>query len=184
MKNIIIISILSCFFALAGCSDDPEDTKAAPAARVTGVDVGNFSIDNVQLGTSLKPSDGQPELVTKDDLLRPGIELNTDGEGLLEIFVDFGEYRGDFFKSGKPVKLTSKTSPADVVQILGEPYWRDISEGELMLIYEYDSGSREIIFEFPDSKTLRYINITMSPLFADSQQRERYGVDKQWPPEN
>ncbi len=139
---------------------------------MTGVDLATHSIDGVGVGTTM------PNFTID----RAGVEIEADGQNLNSLFITLGDYDGEFFRSGKPVLITPDTSPTEIEEKFGEPYWRDSSDGELILFYEYQGGGIEIQFEFPDSKSLAYITIAKDGVLSEAGQRQSFGVDKAWPP--
>ena len=70
-----------------------------------------------------------------------------------------------------------------LLQLFGEPYWIDRSDGEVILFYEYAWGSLELQFEFPEATSLRFITVAVEGILSTKKQRDRYGVTKPWPPE-
>jgi hypothetical protein len=139
---------------------------------MTGVDLATYSLDGVAVGTSM-PNSG---------LDQQGVEIESDDQNLNSLFITLGDYQGEFFCSGNAVSITPNTSPTEIEKTFGEPYWRDSSDGELILFYEYQAGEIELQFEFPDSKSLGYITIAKDGVLSEAEQRQSYGVDKPWPP--
>ncbi|MCR9200550.1 MAG: hypothetical protein NXI04_18085 [Planctomycetaceae bacterium] len=70
--------------------------------------------------------------------------------------------------------------PTDLLTPLGEPYWVDTDEHEILTFFEYPT--HEIQVEQSLEGVLQRIIVTSKPLLADAQCREDYGVDKPWPP--
>lgn len=136
------------------------------------VDIATFSFDGVTLG------DVDSGMLAQHE----GVELEVTDKELESIVVTLEDFEGEFLKSGKEVSLTSSTTPAEIEELLGEPYWRDVDDDELILFYEYQSGGIEVQFEFPDSTALAYITIARNGVLSDPEQRSAYGVDKPWPP--
>lgn len=137
------------------------------------IDLVEFSIDGFALGDHRPGS--LPDVA--------GVELVEAGSSLCSIGVDVGEYDGVFTRSGNSVDLNGGTSPSDVKAILGEPFWEDADEDELILFYEFERGHVEIQFEFPDAAGLGYLTLAKPGLMSNAEQRNAYGVDKPWPPE-
>ena len=164
----IAISMFFILLAIAnfGCNNQTEKVKMA------GIDLATYSIDGVAIGDSMPTF----------DLNRTGVEIGADDQTLDSLFVTLDEYQGELLRSGKTVAITTGVSPAKIEQLVGKPYWQDLSDGELIMFYEYRSGEIEIQFEFPDSKSLAYITIAKNGVLSDPDQRTSYGVDKPWPP--
>jgi hypothetical protein len=91
-----------------------------------------------------------------------------------------GRFAGRFRHRDGEVRLNPTTTVEEVLARLGEPYWRNEDEDEVILFYEDDPVETQ--FEFPDKKHLGFITILMPPLLADPIQHKAYGVTKPWPP--
>lgn len=63
---------------------------------------------------------------------------------------------------------------------LGECYWRDEDEDEVILFYEFPYHEWQV--EFTRAGALKCIIVTGSPLMADEAQRKAYRVTRPWPP--
>lgn len=70
----------------------------------------------------------------------------------------------------------------DFAVVWGRPFWRDEDEEEVLLFFEFPG--REIQLELSLEGVPRVLVVSPEPLMADSGQREAYGVDRSWPPED
>jgi hypothetical protein len=168
MKLVIAIFLVLLVSINIGCNN----TNKLDTANMAGIDLANFSIDGIAIGDAIPASERN----------RSGVEIEVDGEKLDSLFVTLNEYQGEFLRSGETVSLSPNASPSEIEQLLGKPYWQDLSDGELIMFYEFRAGSIEIQFEFPDSKHLGYVTIANNGVLSDAEQRKSYGVDKPWPP--
>lgn len=64
--------------------------------------------------------------------------------------------------------------------VWGEPYWRDEDDQEVLLFFEFPDG--EIQVELGEEGRPLVLYVCAEPLMADSEQRESYGVTRDWPP--
>ena len=83
----------------------------------------------------------------------------------------------------KSLLLSNTTNRKEIITIFGEPYWTDIDDSEIILFYEYQEGTTELQFEFPDGEHLEFITLIKGGILSKQAQRESYGVTKPWPPE-
>ncbi len=91
-------------------------------------------------------------------------------------------FSGKFTKSGTALDLNTKTTEAMIVELFGEPYWTDRSDGEVIMFYEYLHGTVELQFEFSDGRALSFITLSRSGVLSIEEQRKLYKVNKPWPP--
>lgn len=149
------------------------------------VDLGEFTIGSVELGSSIPPSHPILGSLTKGEIVQPpgqGLEIGSS-QGVLDYgFFDLGEFGGVFTRSGAPLGLNRTTTEGDVRKGFGDPYWIDRSDGEVVLFYEYRGGTIELQFEFPDGKTLGAVTLALNGVLSNAHQREAHGVNKPWPP--
>jgi hypothetical protein len=111
---------------------------------------------------------------------RHGIELATEN-GLLDfIGVDLMRYPGRFLIEGAPVELGPGANERHVAELLGEPWWRDESDGAARLFYEQRGFERQ--FEIAPNGLLLSIGLLRTPILANAAQRAAYGVTRDWPP--
>jgi len=184
MKSLPAILVALAICAFVGCKDtDTNNSKVGSSKRESGhADITSFSIDRFQIGDTL--SSVQVERAFRLELANSGIEINHDDSELTSIHIDLGKFDGKFFHSGEPMAISTDSSPTDIRRTLQEPYWQHNLDGDTLLFYESQAGSREVTFTFNVLNQLRFIDISDSPIFADEKQRERYGVNKPWPPGN
>lgn len=111
-----------------------------------------------------------------------GYELGVE-EGVLDYaFLTLENFQGIFLVDGKSTPLSTSTTKEDIFSIFGEPYWSDLDDGEIILFYEYQEGTIELQFEFPDGEHLEFITLMEDGVLSKQKQRESYGVNKPWPP--
>jgi hypothetical protein len=89
-------------------------------------------------------------------------------------------FTGKCLLHGQEIALSWETSEQQVIDSLGEPYWRDEDEDEVILFYEHDQIEWQV--EFEKGCGLRAITVVSPPMLADKQQREAYRITKPWPP--
>ncbi len=92
-----------------------------------------------------------------------------------------GVFSGPVVIAGQKVTFTEKSTEADVIAALGEPYWRNADDREVLLFYEYPEV--EIQIELTPNGPIRILLASDVPTLADPKQRESYGVNKPWPPQ-
>ncbi|HRU04573.1 MAG TPA: hypothetical protein P5137_02220, partial [Candidatus Brocadiia bacterium] len=68
-----------------------------------------------------------------------------------------------------------------ILDMLGEPWWRDEDEDEVLLFYEL--GDVEWQVEIDKTGAVAALLVVSPPLMEDAEQRAAYGVTKPWPPE-
>ena len=90
-----------------------------------------------------------------------------------------GTYCGDIRYRGTLLPLSSSITEGDAITLFGQPYWRDADHDETILFYEFSGCEWQV--EFATDGRLKCLWIG-TPLLADSQQREAYGVTRSWPP--
>ncbi len=112
--------------------------------------------------------------VTADDGFVSGFRL------LWDPMEGFQPYSGTTILRGEPITLGQGTSESELKTLLGEPYWRDEDEAEILLFYEL--GEVEWQIELNKEGRLGQWSIVSPPLMADDEQRLAYGVTKPWPP--
>jgi hypothetical protein len=147
------------------------------------VDVGRSRCDTTTLGEPPRPVDFFSEPLLHRDVFQDeqhGLELGTGEAGLDYIVVDVARFPGRFKLDGRAIDLGLQTTESEIRALLGEPWWRDEDEDEVILFYE--DGRVERQFELTKSGTLTVITLMLSPLMADREQRKAYGVTKPWPP--
>ena len=111
-----------------------------------------------------------------------GLTIDYEDDGTISGFhVVWADPYRPFSAFAGVIQLNNSTiSRAALLNELGEPYWRDQDEDEILCFYEFPT--HEITVEQALDETIRSIVVTTYPLMADAEQRTRYGVDKPWPP--
>lgn len=149
------------------------------------IDLHKLSIDHSKLGSPVSLNDFFHKALQKTDvcnLAAQGVELGTKTGVLDYVLINVPTFSGEFLLGGELLNLSSTTSPDAVQRLLGEPYWTDRSDNEIILFYEPYEGEYEVQFEFPDSAGLGSILLAKQGVLSDLAQRQAYGVNKPWPP--
>lgn len=123
------------------------------------------------------------------DLLYPdeGLEIGDDEGVLREVVAFFGHpeepdagyFRGDIFHQGERITSQALRTESMILARAGEPYWRHEASDESILFYERPGF--EFQFELGSDGILKAI-VLSEPILADAEQRDSYGVTKNWPP--
>ncbi|MEL6110594.1 MAG: hypothetical protein AAFU85_31700, partial [Planctomycetota bacterium] len=108
------------------------------------LDLNAWSLNGIKLGSDAP--------LTSSD----GVELTRDGHVLTSIVVSRDSYRGQVFLAASPIGWEAIATPQAVIRLLGEPYWRDDDDDEVILFYEYESGAVELQFEFPEATQIGF----------------------------
>jgi hypothetical protein len=161
------------------------DVNAADSKLI--VDLSLFVIGATPLGKP--PWDGdffsiplQKKPILKLDEL--GYEIGVEDGALDYVFLTIENFQGAFLLKKEALPININTTSEEVIDWFGEPYWTDLDDdGEVILFYEYQNGTIELQFEFPNGKSLAYITLTRDGVLSTKEQRESYGVTKPWPPE-
>ena len=167
-------------------SNRPQDAlpESQPCPPMV-VDLVDFKVGSTLLGAPVASSDPFHAALRKSDVFKPagqGFEIGVES-GLLDYgFFDLSSFKGSFTRAGQPVELGLETTEEDVLKTFGAPYWIDRSDGDVILFYEYRSGTVELQFEFPDGEALGMITLGRNGVLSEADQRENYGVTKPWPP--
>lgn len=91
-------------------------------------------------------------------------------------------FPGKVRMGGSDFRSSELTSEDDFVSALGEPYWREEDEDEVVLYYENPREGAEIQVEITDDGP-QVVLFSDEPLMADPEQRALQGVDRPWPPD-
>jgi len=170
----------------------PEPQLPPMSAVSPVVDFGRMTLDDLKLGEPV------PEESPYSDYFRPcesepgGLTYNNEESGV-QIWVEKGiidcilltlkDFTGQLVRDGQPLNIQHLSAEADVLQSMGEPYWRDVDEdGEIIGFYEFQFGRMELQFEYPESARLGFITMMTPGLLAQEDQRKAYQVTKLWPP--
>jgi hypothetical protein len=94
----------------------------------------------------------------------------------------FNSFQGRCMWAGRDLNFCASTRESEIIAALGQPYWRDEDDNEIILFYEFPSKSIEWQFELSKDGTLQFLLMTTPPLLAESRVREAFGVTKPWPP--
>jgi hypothetical protein len=88
------------------------------------------------------------------------------------------------YADGIGTKLHPGTSEAELVAVLGAPYWRVQHEDRARLFFERFNGERWLELELRIDATgrLDYIDVRDTPTLADARMRRQYNVTVEWPP--
>ena len=162
-----------------------QNFDVSAAGSRLSVDLTRFIIGSTPLGK--EPWDGDPftKHLEKETTLKSnqyGYELGVKEGKLEHAFFALGIFKGIFLLEDKPLFLSNTTSKEKIISIFGEPYWTDLDDGEIIFFYEYQAGTIELQFEFPDGEHLEFISLMKSGVLSKQAQRESYGVTKSWPP--
>ena len=110
-----------------------------------------------------------------DDEKLTGFQLVVDDSVFRPSFAPFA---GECLCGQQRLTLVGMTE-ARWKEAMGECYWRDEDEDEIILFYEYPY--HEVQVEFTRNGALKCILVTSSPAMADEAQRQAYGVTRPWP---
>jgi hypothetical protein len=90
-------------------------------------------------------------------------------------------FAGKCIVGGREAAFSRETTEQQLVQLWGEPYWRDTDDDdEIVLYYERDNVEWQV--ELDPAGTLTVINVISPPMLASAEQRKAVGVTKPWPP--
>ena len=181
---------------------DPTRAWTRTPGHVPRFDLGAYTLDGVPLGGPLERlrALGPAEGVQVDPSGREG-DLEYPSQGLAvgvgdgrvesyELFFQeapgasdqaFTAYRGHVTLGGDTVPLSAATTEAELRALLGEPYWRDSDDDEVLLFYERAEAQAELQVELRDGR-LRSVWAVSPGLLGDAEQRRRLGVTRPWPP--
>jgi len=165
---------------------NPTNSWTRAAGLTLKVDLLEPSLNSVPLGSSvdqfsfLGRSSNKESLTLEFNDLGVWLDHETDGTiSGFQISLD-GQTSGFSLFKGELQLNKRRITAADLERELGEPYWRDQDEEEILLFYEFPS--HEIVVEQALNGTSRHVNVIQEPSFADPEQRKAYGVTKSWPP--
>jgi len=157
-----------------------------PNRSLIAVDLGSFQIGASALGAPPSQSDAFASAFAKSDVFEPkglGIEIGTK-DGLFDYALfTLSSFEGNFTRNGQSLAISEATEAQEIRELFGEPYWIDDSEEEIIYFYEYQLGSIELQFEFPDGRKLESITFCRNGVLSDPESRADYGVNKPWPPQ-
>ncbi len=149
------------------------------------VDLGSFKYGQTALSERPKPSDPYAAHIDASglgDFQKSGIELNVENGVLDGVLVTLSNFSGRFLRNGSEISISTQTTTEEIISQFGDPYWRDSSEDETILFYEYQNGHVELQFEFSDKRHLSVITFSRDGVLSKADQRKAYRVTKAWPP--
>lgn len=171
---------------LSSFNTERQNFDVNAAGGRLSVDLTKFIIGSTPLGKEPWDGDFFAKHFEKNTTLkseRDGYELGVE-EGLLDYaFLTLENFQGIFLIQDKSIPLSTATTKEDIFSNFGEPYWSDLDDGEIILFYEFQEGTIELQFEFPNSKHLEFITLMKDGVLSKEEQRKSYGVTKPWPPE-
>ncbi|MEO1527049.1 MAG: hypothetical protein AAFX06_16545 [Planctomycetota bacterium] len=86
----------------------------------------------------------------------------------------FAGFKGTICVNGSAIETAS------LLDELGEYFWLDRGDDELIYFFEF--RTHEIQIEQSQSRQIQRVIVTNDALMADPEQRLAYRVDKSWPP--
>lgn len=149
------------------------------------LDLGALRLGPHALGEPPDSGDFWGCLLRGDSVWKPdgaGFGIGMSGGVLDHVLIDVGGFHGGFSRNGQPLAFGPETTVEEVVRCLGEPYWIDRSDGEVILFYEPRGGAMELQFEFPEGGLLGFITLARDGVLSDAAQRAAYGCNRPWPP--
>ncbi|MDG2400180.1 MAG: hypothetical protein P8M04_06380 [Akkermansiaceae bacterium] len=165
---------------------DRQNFDVSAADSRLSVDLTKFIIGSTPLGKEPWDGDSFAKYLEKETTLKSdqyGYELGIKNGKLNHAFFTLKIFKGIFLVEDKSLLLSNTTNRKEIITIFGEPYWTDIDDSEIILFYEYQEGTTELQFEFPDGEHLEFITLIKGGILSKQAQRESYGVTKPWPPE-
>lgn len=148
------------------------------------IDLGSFKYGRTALGAHPDASEPYAAYFGSDDIARldnSGIELGTKQGALDYAFITLANFTGSFARNGSKLSISTQTTPDAIISMFGEPYWTDTTDEEMILFYEFQNGSVELQFEFPDRRQLGFVTLMRNGILSVPDQRKAYGVTKEWP---
>jgi hypothetical protein len=179
-KDLVLdLGNFTCGHSRLGMVPNPRDFFAASLAKR---DVAKIKSWGFEVGLD----DSNGKIGPRDNLLAiksEGFEIGTKDRLLDYYFITIKSFKGAYSYKGKRLMLDATTTPEKVQQLIGTPYWIDRSDGEIIMFYEFNRGTIELQFEFPDQKSLGYITLTRNGVLSDPKERQDcYRVTAPWPP--
>lgn len=149
------------------------------------IDLARFTVGQTPIGKPPWEGDFFAQAVLAEGSLEnpsAGYELTGTNGTLSSVFLDLENFGGTLLNKGEMAGLSPETTLEEVRELFGEPYWTDQDDEEVLLFYEYEKGSTELQFEFPDGRHLGYLTLIHEGVLSKPEQRKSYGVTKPWPP--
>lgn len=174
--------------------DPSEDWRREPDLRLE-FDLSAASLCGIRLGD---PADRLSKLGAPDnrhahrdgfyEYVRDGFSVDAE-EGVVTCFAlcwnppdrpRYAEFAGRVLFRGRPADVGPRMSEADFVGLVGEPWWRDEDDDEMLLWHEFPPVEWQA--EFSLSGLLRALTVLTPPAMAEEQYRKDYRVTAPWPP--
>ena len=111
-----------------------------------------------------------------------GVSIDNEDDGTVSGFqIIFNDLESGFSSFPGTVLLNGTVVlPTAIVKELGDPYWRDEDEFEIVRFYEFATYEIQLVQTLKGD--LERLIVTNDHLMGDAEQRRAYGVDKPWPP--
>jgi hypothetical protein len=165
---------------------DPEfDATSPPQLHELKIDLGDFRVGATPLGAVPSSEDffaRQLQKTGQYGSAEMGMVLSAKKGAMDDTLFILEHFPGAFTLRGTKLNLTTATTEKEVLELFGDPFWTDRSDGEVILFYEHRGGAIEVQSEFPEAKGLGVITLVVEGGLADADQRRLYGVTKPWPP--
>ena len=171
---------------LSSFDTNRDDLNTGSGTGQLIVDLSAFIIGGTPIGRAPWDGDFFAQSLLQNEIFRfeeSGYELGSDEGVLSYAFITLENFRGSFLVQDQIVPLTARSTKEEIITLFGEPYWTDLDDDEVILFYEYRSGSIELQFEFPNGQNPGFITLMQNGILSDAGQRKSYGVTKLWPPE-
>ncbi|MFT6498848.1 MAG: hypothetical protein ACJAT6_000983 [Akkermansiaceae bacterium] len=150
------------------------------------VDLSAFKIGGTPIGKEPWDGDFFATSLSQDGVFEQesaGYELTSNDAVLKSAFITLENFQGIFLIQDQVSPLSTQITKEKILTLFGAPYWTDLDDGEIIFFYEYQGGSIELQFEFPDGQHLGFITLMQNGVLSDAEQRKIYGVTKPWPTE-
>jgi hypothetical protein len=118
-----------------------------------------------------------------------GIEIGEEDDKVADFAVFWTDYllagfepfKGPIIYRGKSVVLNSASTENELVNLFGDPYWKDRDEEEIILFYEF-RGDIEWQVECTLEGKLKALRVVWPAVMSLADQRALYRVSREWPP--
>lgn len=149
------------------------------------LDISAFSCGHSRLDENVSAADFFSEELLSKGMFKDeegGFELGAADGKLDYIYIEVARFPGSFTSRGKMSGIGVGTTEADVIELMGEPYWTDRRDGEAIQFYVYGGGDVELQFEYSNGNNLSHLTLSRRGVLSDEKHRLAYGVTKPWPP--
>lgn len=165
-------------------SHNPTDQWVRDPTRRPTFNLNKHSLDGVTLGQSYESLNYLGPATLKDEELEfPNSKLTLGFKHDLltdfTLFFPTSPQNISFTLANKNLDLDQISTEQGLRSVVGEPFWREADDDEVLLFYEFGSVEWQIEC-LPQGQIQRWLIVT-PPLLADSQQRQAYGITKDWP---